>query len=185
MIQTTAKTRARCSTRGALSMVEALASVLIVGILLAAVLDTAGAAKVGRYKNGDCGVGHLLAQSLMSEILLQSYEEPVDLPSFGPESPETTASRAGYDDVDDYDEWSASPPQNQDGTEIPDRTGWARTVTVEYADPYDLAQKAAFDSGVKRITVTVTHNDVLVTSITAIRTGARDRAQPELTPLSQ
>jgi hypothetical protein len=161
-------------------MVEALASVLIVGVLLVAVLDTAGAAKTAQYKNGDRGVGHLLAQSLMSEILLTAYEEPVDLPSFGPEAPETTALRVGYDDVDDYDKWSASPPQNQDGTEIGDRTGWARSVTVEYADPNDLTQKAVVASGIKRITVTVKHNDLIVGSITAIRTGARDRALPEI-----
>ena len=166
--------------KSAMSMVEALVSILIVGVLMTAVLDTVGAGKLGQYKSGDRRVGHLLAQSLMSEILLQHYEEPVDLSSFGPESPETAGSRADYDDIDDYDKWSASPPQNKDGTEIADRTGWSRTVVVEYADPSDAAQKAGFDSGIKRITVTVTHNDVVVASITAIRTGARDRLSREL-----
>ena len=161
-------------TRPALSMVEVMISTVIVGVLITAALSTVGASKRGQLSNANHRIGQLLAQELMSEILPQMYEEPDLTPLFGPEAPETADSRANYDDVDDYHGWNASPPQDKDGTQIPDRQEWTRSVSVEYADLNDVLQKAITDSGLKRITVTVTHNKAVVASLTAVRTRAAD-----------
>ncbi len=162
----------------AFTLAESLVSMLIIAGLLVVALNTVGDATVGRQNIGDRSRGQLLAQDLMVEILAQAYEEPVDVPFFGPEAPETSTSRADYDDVDDYDRWEASPPQKKDGTEIPDSTGWRRKVTVEYTDPDNLVAKMVSDTGVKRITVTVEHNDIVVASMVAIRTAAADTFAP-------
>lgn len=156
----------------ALSMIEAVISIAIVGVMMVAALNTVGASKLGQQKTGDRGKGALLAQQLMSEILRQSYEEPDGTPSFGREGGEGGGDRAGRDDVDDYYNWSSSPPEYKDGTVIPDLNGWQRSVKVDWVSPDDLNTPIGVDESVKRIIVTVSRDGVPVASLTAVRTAS-------------
>lgn len=165
------------SGRRGLTLVEMVISIAIVGVMLVAALNTVGAAKLGAQTTGDHAKGTLLAQQLMAEILRQSYEEQVDTVAFGREMSESSMSRANFDDVDDYDGWSASPPQYLDGSVIPDLAGWGRQVSVTWGDPSNLKQAAVVETDVKLITVTVTHDDRVVGSLNAIRTAARDNLE--------
>jgi len=154
-------------------MVESVVAMVVVTVMLVATLNTVGAARTGERRMGDRSRGVLLAQQLMSEILRQSYEEPEDVPGFGREASEDFGGgRARYDDVDDYDGWTAMPPEYKDGTEIPNLTAWERTVSVVWADLNDLTQQSVSATGVKRITVTVLRNGVPTAELVAIRTGA-------------
>ena len=165
--------RRNCSAR-AFSMVEVTISVVIVGGMTVAALNTVGAAKLGSQKITSRNGGTLLAQQLMTEILIQAYEEPNGAPNFGREGGEGGGDRTGRDDVDDYDGWSGSPPEYKDGTVIPDLDGWARHVTVAWVEATDLSLTSGSETNVKRITVTVTYNGMEVASLTAVRTLARD-----------
>ena len=153
----------------AFTLIEAVISIGVVGMMLVVALNTAGAARYGQYKMCQRGRGMLLAQELMAEILPQAYVEPVDTAKFGPETAEGAASRAGYDDVDDYHLWSASPPQAKDGTRLTDLTRWKRRVTVQYVWPDALGSTSATDQGIKRIEVEVTHNDIPMATLWAVR----------------
>jgi len=157
--------------RRGFSMVEAVFCVVLVSGLVVVSLDTLGASKMAQKNLGDRAVGQLLASSLMSEILNLSYEDPNDAPLFGLELLENPLTRWLFDDVDDYSSWTASPPQNRDGTVIPGLTGWAQTVQVVHVDPADFSVQKITDSGVKRITVTITHNNVVVATLVAVKTG--------------
>ncbi len=93
--------------------------------------------------------------------------------AIGPEADEGTSNRADFDDVDDYDGWTATPPQEKNGTELAEYDGWTRSVTVEYVDPLSPGNTAiSTDSGAKRITVTVTDPRGAKTSIVSVRTDA-------------
>ena len=151
---------------------EAAVSTVIVGLLVVAALGTVGATRRSVQQMGDYKRGALLAQQLMAEILQQSYEDPTEPVVLGLELSEVGLTRLAFDDVDDYHNWSASPPQNKDGTVIPDLTGWRHSVVVERVSPTNLSQTAISESGVKRITVTVSVNDVEVASLVALRTAA-------------
>lgn len=174
----TARVGHQPKTNTAFSLAETVVSVALVGGLLVVALNTVGDATLGRQKLGDRGRGQLLAQDLMTEILRQSYEDPDDTPTFGPETSESTGSRAGFDDVDDYTGWSASPPQKKDGAGTSDGPAWQRSVTVEYVAVNDLTTVVESDQGVKRITVTVTRNDLVMCSLVSVRTNAADESQP-------
>ena len=156
--------------RRGLSLLEVLISTLVVGVLLVAALRTAASAAKASLSNADVAVGLSLAGELMSEIVPAEYLEPDETPTFGPESSEMGGSRAAFDDVDDYHGWNASPPESRDGTEIPDRDGWQRSVAVEYVKSSDLTTPAAGDQRVKRITVTVTRDGSIVAQLVGIRT---------------
>ncbi len=157
------------------SLVEVSICVLIVAVVLVAALTALGGSGVGMQRITDRGRGKLLAQMLMSEILQQDYREPDGTPAFGPESSEGLAgSRIFFDDVDDYNGWSAQPPQDKDGTPLAELANWRRSAAVAWVDPADLTQVSGSDTGLKRITVTVSNNDVVAASLVAVRTYAWD-----------
>ena len=158
-------------TARAFTLVEATVSIFILGVMVVAALRTVGATRLGEYKLAERCRALPLAQDLLAEVMQRPYEDPNGSPVFGTESGEGTTSRADFDDVDDYHNWSASPPQNQDGTDMSDLSGWQRSVQVSWADPTNLSQTAGSDQGVKRIIVTVKHDDLPVASLTALRTS--------------
>lgn len=155
-------------SRIAFSLVETVVSTLLVSVVLVAALNTVGTAMTSRQKDVARARGILLAQDLMSEILIHEYEEPIDLPTFGREGGESDLLRSDYDDIDDFHGWSASPPQNSDGSERTDLNGWQRTISVVFTDPQDVTATSISDLGLKRVTVTVTHNGIQVGELIAV-----------------
>jgi len=153
------------------SMVEAVFCVVLVGGLVVVSLDTLGASKTAQKNLGDRALGQLLASSLMSEILNQSYEDPNQTPIAGLELTENALLRTTYDDVDDYTNWTASPPQNRDGTTIPEMTDWQESVKIDVVDPANLNTRMLLDTGVKRITVTIKRNGDVIATLVGIKTG--------------
>ncbi|HSV15467.1 MAG TPA: type II secretion system protein [Tepidisphaeraceae bacterium] len=138
-------------TRRAFTIIEAALSVAIVGVLLATSMTTFAAIAKQRKVQMERRLGYELGQQLMSEILQQYFQDPVS-PVFGPESGET---RANYDDVDDYNGWTETPPARRDGTALSDYSGWTRAVAVAYVDPLNPGSTIG-SSTLKRVTVTVT-----------------------------
>jgi MSHA pilin protein MshD len=130
----------------------------------------------GMQKMSSTTIGAQLAADLMSEVLAQPFEDP-DLSegSFGSEIGEST--RATFDDVDDYDNWSESPTQNRDGTPLggTQYNGFSRTVNVaNVSSSTPTSTVAGGSSAVKRIRVTVLHNGSQVARLVAFRTRHAD-----------
>jgi len=163
----------RRRVRRALTLVEAVVSIAIIGVMLVAALNTVGASQTTQKKMGDRSRAMLLAQDLMSEIFQQSYIEPDDpVALIGLEGGENSDKRDRFDDVDDYHGWSASPPQEKDGTAFSGFDGWRRSVAVDWVNPADVAEELGSDTGVKRITVSVTLDDLPLATLVALRTNA-------------
>ncbi|HUU93283.1 MAG TPA: prepilin-type N-terminal cleavage/methylation domain-containing protein [Phycisphaerae bacterium] len=157
-------------SRRGFSLIEATMAMLLVAILLVAALSTLSAATTTSRISAERATGLLLAQDLMAEITCAAYVEPAQAPSFGPEGGEADGTRSAFDDVDDYHNWDASPPERRDGTAIPDRTTWRRSVQVRYVNPNNLPQTVATNMGAKRITVVVTRSGKPVALLTGVRT---------------
>ena len=154
------------------TIVEAVMAMLVVSILLVASMRATGAAARMQYKTAERINGRMLADGLMNDILPLAYEDPALPVMFGVESNESAASKINWDDVDDFNGWSESPPQNRDGTVMPNLTSWRRTVAIDRVNPLTPTQVMASETGAKRITVNVYHNSVLVATRVAIRTKA-------------
>jgi hypothetical protein len=154
---------------------EVAASTVIVGAMAVASLNALGAATRSSVDAGKRGVATTLAAELMSEILDAEYVEPDSGEVFGPEANEAAEdNRSLFDDVDDYHNWQASPPQDREGAVIPNRTGWRRQVIVEHVELEDLENvlSTTNDQGVKRITVEVYYNGALRHRLRAFTTSA-------------
>lgn len=170
------------ASRPGFTLIEAVFSMLLVSVMFVAAMSTAGASAMAQSRSADRGRGSLLAQALLSEILVQPYSDPnVSSTTLGPDPGDTTTppTRSKFNDVDDYNGWFESPPQNANGTVIgltnPDGSitsyypGWSRKVSVVWVNPSNLTVPVSSESGVKRITVTVSRNNAVVATCVALR----------------
>ena len=164
----------RAFSARALTMIEAVLSIALVGLVLSAALNAVTTAQAGEFKVAEHSRGLLLAQDQMAEILEQAYADPNsgatgNIPNFGEGG---VGDRSKRDDVGDYNGWSSSPPKHRDGTVMSELQGWGRSVEVVWVNPLNLSQTVFSNSGVKRITVTVTYNNAPVASLSAFRSSA-------------
>jgi hypothetical protein len=116
--------------------------------------------------------GKALARELMAEIFQVSYKDPQGGTTFGPESGETGSTRANFDDVDDYNQYTDSPPQDKAGNVMPNCTGWSRHVDVDRVEPALPQVAILWETTLKRITVTVTDPSGKQTVLVAYRSSA-------------
>lgn len=167
------------------SMVEAVVSMVLVGVVFVGALEVVAQTTKSRAAMTDRAVATTLAQALMAEILAKPYDDPNEADTaFGASAAELTASggvgvsRSGFDDVRDYNAWSASPPRERDGTKITDAAGMTETVRVMYVGLGDLDMSLATDAGVLKVTVTVTGRDGRVLAeLSALRTRSASQAE--------
>ena len=124
---------------GAFTLVETVISILINGVVMVAVMNTVGASRMAQYTHTHRSRGLMLAQDLMTEILQHPYWDPVAESGMGPAPSETvTGDRTLFNDIDDYDGWTASPPELRDGTPIAWAGGYTRQVDVSWLNTGNL-----------------------------------------------
>ncbi len=157
--------------RHGFTLVEVVVSLLTVSVMLVVDLNMVGGASLSQFKTSRTSRGQALAESLMAEILQQDYSDPNDTPVFGIESGEASTSRVDFDDVDDYHDWNAQPPQYKDGSVIADFTEYQRHIKVEWIDPMNPSQVEVSESNTKRVTVMVTVQNMPIANLVAIRTA--------------
>ncbi|MEM6257811.1 MAG: hypothetical protein AAGI37_05810 [Planctomycetota bacterium] len=153
-----------------ITLVETVLSLVILGGAFVAALNTIASARGAQALMTQRQLGLLLAEDLMAEVLSHDvYQEGL---RFGPEVSEATGSRSGFDAVDDFDGWDASPPVDADGTAIAGAEGYSRTIEISYVQLNNTSVAALADQGILKITVTVQFGQKTVASLTAFRTDA-------------
>jgi prepilin-type N-terminal cleavage/methylation domain-containing protein len=161
--------RTKPFVRTGFTMIEATISVAILGILLVVALQVVGASTRNQYQTAQRLTAAALAQSFINDIIQLPYQDPGSIVNFGIEPGESLVSKANYDDVDDFNNWTESPPQDRTGTPMTDLAGWTRSVAVTWVNPANLAQTSVTESGLKRITVTVFKGGVVLATRSALR----------------
>ncbi|MFP4354908.1 MAG: prepilin-type N-terminal cleavage/methylation domain-containing protein [Phycisphaerae bacterium] len=159
--------------RRGFSLIEALISMILVGGLLVAALNAVGYAKAGQHRLATRRQGRLLAEDLRTEINLQPFQAPGTpegmLATIGPAGHEMGPDRSRFNDADDYDKWSSSPPQLQDGTAIPWAANFTRSVSVKWSYFFSPHTTTATPTGMKLFQIEVHYYDRLVASIQWVR----------------
>lgn len=146
--------RAHKNNRG-VTLVEAVASIIVLSIAIPPLVSlfTEVAAHDAHHTQQSVAVTY--ADALMEEVVSKAFEDPGEATgSFGTEE----GSRAAFDDIDDFDGLSNSPPERIDGTSLSDYSGFTRSVAVDNvtaADPDPATPAADGTTEFKRIRVTV------------------------------
>jgi len=168
--------RSSRSQRRGISLWETTMSTFLVGMVLVTATQTAGTSMRMQTKAAKRAKAGYLAHALIGEMLELSYMQPGQTSSpIGLDAGESSTSRANYNDVDDYNGWSDAPPQNKDGSVMPELANWSRQVVVEWVSPSTLTQASpgsATETGMKRLTVTVQHNGTTILTQVATKANA-------------
>lgn len=164
----------RETRRRGLTLIEVIISTMLTGVVMLAALNSLGAASRASLSSSQRAQATALASDLMNEVMGQAYLDPDGSPTFGPETGESTATRADFDDIDDYAGWNASPPQDIAGNDSPMGSDWRREVAVVHANPDDTrtALDDTDDQGVKRIKITIKHKGDAVIKLFSAATPA-------------
>jgi MSHA pilin protein MshD len=157
--------------RRGLTLIEAAISVILVATLLVGAVGVMGSVARARQLQNARSRRIALAQALMAEIVQAHYVDPDVSGNFGTEFGEWGGTRTDFDDVDDYDGWSASPPEAKGGTALTGYEGWTRQVAVHYVRSAPPDDTVAGDLGLKRITVSVTDDLGKKTTLVSLRSA--------------
>tara|TARA_R110002111_G_scaffold103594_2_gene160505 strand:- start:1964 stop:2509 length:546 start_codon:yes stop_codon:yes gene_type:complete len=162
--------------RRGISMAETIISTILVGFVLVSTLQIVGPMVRSTSVHADRLVAASLAHELAEEIGTKWYTEP-DLDSLdarGVDDGERAAQRTDFDDVDDYHTWTASPPKISSGQSNIFLGGWARSVDVIFVELSDVKTESKTDTGLKRVTVTVSKNGVVLATDTSLHSQSAD-----------
>ncbi len=165
--------------RRTVSLVESVVALTIVSVMLVVAVRTVAASRDTLRRTENRAIAVLLAQDLLEEALRLPYEDP-NAPGgpIGPETGESGSDRTAFDDVDDYDGWSAKPPQRGDGTKMTQYATWQRDVRVVWITTSAPVDEAAYDTGAKLVEVTVTD---VSTGLSLVLRGVRTRGSTVMT----
>ena len=157
-------------TRG-FSLIEVLIATILVGMAIAALMAANSSFTMANDAGSDLSTAEFLIEQIRELTMLLPLVDP-DASTWtvlGPESGEADVS--AYDDVDDFDGATFSPPINSDRAPLTDFTTFSQQVTVEKLNPSNFNEVwvDSTNSGFVRITVRVLQNGGEISSATWIR----------------
>jgi len=155
--------------KGGFTLLEVLIAIILVGLAVASLV----VANSSFTKDNAAGTELSTAEFLIEQVreltvLLPVVDPESEYDTFGPEADETAL--VNYDDLDDFDGTSFSPPINADRTLLNDFAAYTQQVTVENVSAGDFEQVVG-DRGsfFVRVTVTVFLNSKQVSSADWVR----------------
>lgn len=158
--------------RNGFTLLESAIAMLMTSVLMVVSLWSVGASRRREARTVDRLRGEQIACDLLNEILIQAYQEPTATVLFGPETGENNGTRILFDDVDDYHGWSSVPPKDRSGTVLSGFTGWTQAVQVTWANPTTLGTTSSTNTGLKRVTVTISKSGQTIASVVGYRSIA-------------
>lgn len=153
------------------SLVEILISVILVGLSIVALVAANNSFTMANSAGADLSTAEFLVEQIRELTTMLPVADPniTTWTMLGPELDEVSVN--AYDDVDDFDGATFSPPINAGRTPLGDFAVFTQQVTVEKVNPSDFDQAwgdAAVSSFV-RVTVTVSRNGGQISSASWIR----------------
>jgi len=120
--------------RCGVTLIEVMISMLLVSTVLLVSLTASANLMRSSAERRDTSDGQWLAAQFLDEVSSMDFRDRSN-PLFGVESDESAADRSTFDDVDDYDGYSSTPPTHRDGSTIRGYDGWTLSMFIVRADP--------------------------------------------------
>jgi prepilin-type N-terminal cleavage/methylation domain-containing protein len=154
--------------RSGFSIIEVLIAILLVGLAIASLVAANGALTKANGAGTELSTAEFLVEQMRELTTLLPVVDPETEDSvFGPEDTETLA---GYDDLDDFDGASFSPPIGADRNALDDLAAYSQELTVENVSASDFEQVVGDHlSSFVRVTVKVSLNSRGISSASWLR----------------
>lgn len=154
--------------RTGFSIIEVLIAILLVGLAIASLIAANGALTQANGAGTDLSTAEFLVEQFRELTTLLPVVDPETEDSvFGPEG---TEALAGYDDLDDFDGASFSPPIGADRGPLDDLAAYSQELTVENVSASNFEQVVnPHDSSFVRVTVKVYLNAKEISSASWLR----------------
>ncbi|MBI2447899.1 MAG: hypothetical protein HYV48_05170 [Candidatus Omnitrophica bacterium] len=181
-------------SRAGFTYAEILMAIIVLAIAIVPLLGQFYIGFQGNKTGRDVTIASNLASGVMDEIRSKAFEDPDANKKFGPETDEDTSNRIEWDDVDDYNGWTETPPRTIEGYPMdggtygappqpqPDFSIFRYEVVIESVEPdppasgwklYQNNQATSLKADYKRIIVTVSKTDNSITPVTLTTIRAR------------
>ena len=180
----------------AFAMVEVVMATAIVGGIAVAALSLVGSVAKQKADAAILARGQALARTLAEEIATKPVNDWTANPSgisisidpdtvmiMGPGKVSValtgrSGNRSAFTIIDNYRDYTESPPKNEDGTTIPGYTGWTRSVKIAPVDVTDPRIVSATETGLRCVSVTASYNGKPIATTTFLRSSECERVMP-------
>jgi hypothetical protein len=160
-VQTPKASRSRLSRSG-FTLIEAALVTTIISFGVLAMLQLLAVGTVSNSDGAEMSTAINLAKSVREMMVGMPIADPQTPTHWGSEAGENLAS---YDDIDDFDGKTYSPPIDARRISIAALPDWSQTIRVQTVDPNLLTSTVPNGTTASvRVTVTVSHNGKQITS---------------------
>ncbi|MHC4076689.1 MAG: type II secretion system protein [Planctomycetota bacterium] len=127
--------------KNAFTIIEVLIALILVGIAIASLLAASNSFTKASGAGAELSTAEFLTEQIRELTTLLPVTDPnTGTATFGPEAGETLAT---YNDLDDFDSLSFSPPISTDRQSLTDFVGFSQQITVENVSSTDFGQVVA------------------------------------------
>jgi type II secretory pathway pseudopilin PulG len=153
--------------RRAFTIIEALIAIILVGLAIASLVAANGSFTKANGAAADLSTAEFLIEQVRELTTMLAVVDPqTDISTFGPEETALT----NYDDLDDFDEASFSPPINANRQPLNDLAAFTQQITVQNVSPLNFGHVVTHhSSNFVRVTVRVLLNSKEISSTAWIR----------------
>lgn len=164
------------TSRRAITLAETVISTLLIGFVIVSTLSIVGPIARSTTVHADKLVAANLANEMAEEVSTKLFIDPFALTpdDIGFDADDSIFLRTNYDDIDDFDGWSSSPPKHSFGGLMSTMTEWTRSVKVVHVLLADPSAESATNTGLKKVTVEVSKNGTVLASISTLHSQAAD-----------
>ena len=150
----------RACKRAGFTLIEAALVTCLIGFGVVSVLQLLATGTMSNVEASELTTGITLANNVREMMQSLSFVDPVQATHWGPETGETTAT---YNDVDDFDGATFSPPLDARRQSLSGFGGWTQHVDVYTCDPNRLTLSVPKGTNpMNKVVVTVSHNGRVV-----------------------
>ncbi len=150
------------------TLIEVLIAVRLVGLAIASLVGANGAFTKANGAGTDLSTAEFLLEQIKELTVTLEVVDPVsETTTFGPETGETLAT---YDDLDDFDNKTFSPPIDARRNTLGNFTSFSQQITVQNVNPSNFEQVAPDNStSFVRVTVKIYQHSAEICSASWLR----------------
>jgi hypothetical protein len=149
------------------TLIDTALATIIVGLGVVSLCDLMAKGTVSNINAAQLTTGANLARNIREMSLELAFQDPNTPSQWGLDSGETAGNPSSWNDINDLDALTISPPIDSQRNTISTLSGWSQSIVVHSVDQNHLSSDVPDGSSpAVRVTVTIAHDGAPVTTLT-------------------